>query len=452
MKKIAIFLLVFLVTLAGAFAFEVSEVKFGSDSQERDETVSTLVTITNKDPVQNIESITLTFDGDNKYEIDPVTVPVLLVENESEDIDLSAYIPLELDSVDSKGRKIAVDIGNLVVNVTYDTMATDSETVPVYMEAENKLEFGDNRIKIADRSDKGLDDGDNFDEIKRNTNIGIDVEIENSYDENGDICDPDEDMCEIEDIELEFEPDDGDFDSESFDFNDLKADDSDTDSFSFSVPDDADDKKYDFEIWVTGEDQFGALHGEYLVFTLEVEVEDDEVTIDDLVLTPSSLSCEQTHFTLKVYLENTGQDDQDEVSLWVDQEELDIGEDVYDLELDEGDRLTRSFDLTIPEGTEPGNYFIQVTANVDDDEETDLDYATLTIRECEEDIDFPDEDEDDSNTDVNIIEIPPGQGVIVDEEKEPSFFETPQYILLLGGVFLVILLMLFILVVVLLKR
>ncbi|AJF62062.1 TPA: hypothetical protein HA239_05625 [Candidatus Woesearchaeota archaeon] len=451
-KLIILFLLMFAITIASAFAAieaSSSTVALGSSSQERGETDSASITITNTGN-ETVSGINVTSSGvDSKYSVNYTLSDTTLDSNESATLTINGYVPLDLDAVDSQGQATAFDIGNIVVKNSTTTLLTISDFT---MQAENLLRFGDPRITI-DGDDNSLDDGDSYDEVGRNDEIVLDIDIENRFDNNGDCDDPDDyGDCEIQDIEAELEPADSEFDDDTVDFGDLKADDTATETLSFDIPSDLDEDDYDFELWVTGEDENGALHGDYLEFTLEVQLEDDEITVTSASLSPASLACGETHTTLRVTIENTGTDDQNKASIFVESSKLGIREEVYNIEIDEGDTETRTFDLSIPSSTAAGEYVIAIEANYNNDEQTDLESVVLTVQGCNGGATPSDEEEEeDSDTVVVVDEVGPSTGVIYGEEKQ-SFFESPQYLILLGGLLLLALVVFGILVVAILRK
>ena len=221
----------------------------------------------------------------------------------------------------------------------------------------------------------------------------------------------------------------------------MNSESEDVESLSFDVPDDVKEDDYDFDIYVTGDDENGARHGEFWTFTLEVEVPDDEITITDAYVNPSRIDCDVKHVTLKVEIENSGTDDQRKAAIEIDSPRLDLQDSIYNIDIDEGDSDTKTFDISLPDDVDPGTYFITVSSFYDNNKESDVDSVQLIVEECyeepvvDDDIDWEEEEED--NTEVNIIEVPPSTGVIVGEEKEASFFESGSYTLLLGGLFLI---------------
>lgn len=477
MKKtriLGLFLLLFVLTSFSAFAqLSVPAVDLGGASQERAEYTSKTVSITNNGD-DTITDIVVTFESVNSdYDVSYTLSDNETAAGASVDLTVTGFVPLWFDAVNAKGQKVDFVIGTIKVDAVNDSNALPlSYQVELSMEAENLLKFSESDILYVDNDndekDKSLDDGDSYKEVQRDQDVTVNLEVENKFDNNGDCNDVDDyGDCSIEDVEIEFEPDDSDFDEDTFDLGDIKSEDTDSESFTFDIPDDVNEDNYDFELWVTGDDENGARHGEFMKFTLEVEVPRDQITIKDAYLNPDTVDCDQGHVTLRVNVENTGSRDQDEVVIEVKSDLLGVNMLSYPdyIELEEEDDATESFDITLPDDVDPGVYYFIVTANYDGDEESDTESVTLVIEECgfdfddedEDDFDFGDEDddEDDSNTEVNIIEVPPSTGIIYGDDKvdeEVNFFDTPQYLMLLGGLFLFALLIFFVLLVVILRK
>jgi hypothetical protein len=468
MKKnlIAIVLLVFVLSAFAVSAdLTVSEVKLGGASQERDVSTPTVTVTVKNTGVAAVTGLNVVKSPSTGYTMTVSALGAnLLQPNESTTFTVQATLALSHDAVDTKGIPAFFSIGSLTIesNEQADKVAT------VYAQAENNLEFGKSRIKYTNidnnDKDKSLGNNDDFDEVKRDQEVTLEVEVKNKFDNDGN-CDERDDYgdCAIEDVELDFEPKNSDFDDDSFDMGDINSDDEDTETFSFEVPDDVDEDDYDFEMWVTGDDENGARHGEYMVFTLNVEVPRDQITISDAYLNPASVSCDATRTTLKVEVENTGTRDQDEVVIEVESSALSIKMLSYPpyLDLEEGDTQTKNFDLKLPSNVEPGTYNIIITSNFDGNEESDTESVSLTVRECVTDV--PDSNDNDDNIDwgnddkdntvVQVIEVPPSTGVIYGNEKETEkFSDSPQYIFMLVGLFIVALLVFFVLIALLLRK
>jgi uncharacterized membrane protein len=260
----------------------------------------------------------------------------------------------------------------------------------------------------------------------------------------------------MEDVQANIESRDSDLDvDEQADFNTLRADDTDTETVTFSVPDDLTNDDYDVDVTLVGTDENGARHGDHWLFTLDIEVPRDEVTITNFELMSDTISCNENRVSLDITLENTGRDDQDDISIFVDSSKLDLMESVYNIQLDEADSTTKTFDLTLPKNLTPGNYFIQIIANVNSDDETDREAAQLTVETCQPQqppVTPPEEEDQEDTTDVNVIQVPPTGGVIYGKPTQTDFFSSSAYIVLLGVLIIVGFLLFLILLVVLLKR
>ncbi|MCM2326158.1 MAG: hypothetical protein NDI94_06860, partial [Candidatus Woesearchaeota archaeon] len=276
MKKSIMFLLVFLITLAGAFAtIEVTDVKLGGDSQQRGETATVDVSVKNAGAT-TLSDFNVSFSGvAAKYNAKAVSVPSTIAPGATAVVKVQALVPLDFDAVDADGKKTGFNIGNVIFDGNNGTAQV--KTVALFMEAENNLKFTSaSRIKFSDEDEK-LRDGKTYDNVNRGDTVTLEVEIENSFSDNDD-CQDDGTNCDIENIELNLEPNDSDFDDDSDDMSDISAEDEDATTLSFDVPDDIDEDKYDFDLYILGEDENGALHGELMTFTLDIEVERNEIT------------------------------------------------------------------------------------------------------------------------------------------------------------------------------
>lgn len=460
LKLMALLLILFTIGLAGAGAtLEFSDVKLGGTNQDRGENTSASITITNKGPL-TIEDLELSFPGTNtKHQLSGSFSALTIAPNASITMTVKGFVPFDLDAVDASGRKISEDIGDINVKGTYTNNTEVSKTANLLMEAKSNLIFGsDSELLINDKTKKSLRDEKEFD-IERDDDIKVSVQLRNLFDDKGD-CDDDGTNCDFTDIEGNIESDDSDIDmDESFDTDSIDADDEETESFSFDIPDDLDEGDYDIEMYIVDEDEHGARHGDRWTFTLTLEVPRDEITIKSFDLSPESLSCNDRKTTLSITLKNTGSDDQEDVSIFIDSTKLDIRDSIYNIELDEGDTVTKTFDLTVPDKLAAGNYYIQIVANVESDEETDRESATLVVSPCvstQPPVVTPPKNNattpGDSNTEVKVIEVPSTSGVIYGKEKQAGFLDSPSFVLVLAGVLFIALLLLIILVVILLKK
>ncbi len=453
MKKLRMLILfmvlVLSISIVSAQTLESYDVTIGGTSQRRGLEQNVEFELTNEHS-ETITLVSVTIDEESGYNLNySGDEDGTYLADEKINLDISGVIPLDLPAVDTRGRETKVKVGEYTVE--YNISDTTYEvTADIYMQAENKLTFGSKTEITFGSETNDLDNSDKFDDgdgVERGQSVKIEVEIENNFGDDGD-CDTESRNCDIEDIEVEIRQDDDlDWD-ETIDFGRIRPDDEDIKSETLQIDDDVDDDDYEVEMWVTGYDENGARHGEYWTFEVEVEVPRDEVSIEDYDLFPSTISCNKDA-SLTVTIKNTGSDDQDEVSIFLESSKLDIKQSIYHIELDEGDRTSKTFDLDIPNDIEPGQYFIQIIANVDHSEESDRDAARLVIQECQP----YDEDEEDEEDDIfQIIDVPPTSGVIYGTPKQTDFFDSSAYVLLLAVLVFIAILMFVLLLAVLLKK
>jgi len=447
MKKL-MFAIMFVMLLATVAAeIDTTDIMLGGSSQQRGVEVHKEVIVSDVGPedVTILGFKTYIYSDYDDIEIQSEYTSGTISAGDEFRYAYTATIPLDLDAVDEKGRELVHKIGYF--ELTYNVSGTEyTEISDIYMQAENLVEFG--KLKIIVEGDSStLRDGKEYD-VVRDDNLEVSVEVENKFSSKGDCNDPDDyGDCTV-DVDLELESDDSDMDIDESESFDVDSDDQVTETFTFSIPDDIDEDDYNVELRMVAEDENGALHGEFLEFSLKVDVPKDNIEIKDLEVMPEYLSCERRSFTLDVTLKNTGSRDQDEVSIFVESSELDIAEEIFDMSVDEGDTETKSFGLMISKDATPGVYYLKVIANVDNDEETDRDAIRVTVEDCPDEDDYVPPVIDDDDDDVIV---PPTGNVIYGEPKEDSFFDSKEYVMILGAIFVLALIMLFVLIVVLVK-
>ena len=242
MKNAKILIISFMIlslisVFSGLAQLSVPQVKLGSDLDDRNTTVSVVVTVTNIGP-STVQNLAVTFPGaSSKYGLRGSLSATSLAPNASAELTVSGFIPPDLDAVDSNGNKISVNIGSVQVAGLQDGN--------VLMEAQNELEFSSgSEIKI--NSDvKALRNDRDYKEIRRNDNIELTVEIENRFSDSGD-CQEEGTNCDIDDIDARIRSSNSALDvDESLSFSSLSARDTDSDKITFDIPDDIDDRSYD---------------------------------------------------------------------------------------------------------------------------------------------------------------------------------------------------------------
>lgn len=383
-------------------SFTISELNFGSDNQEREQTVTSTLRITNTG--NQALTIALTSIADLEYDLELSQSTITVAIGSYVDISATAYIPDYQDA----GTE---SIGSITATAT--SVAGLIRTSNVYMTAENNLEFSDIEIDI-DGDSNDVDDGDDFD-AKPGDDVILSISVENTF----------SDSIEIQDIEVTVESD-GDLDwDESEDMSDLEDGDEDTIDFSFSIDSDVDEENYDVTINVQGEDENGATHEEEITFTINVERNNHEISINTATISPEAISCDR-RFTIRTNIENTGSNNEDKVTLIFENEELDIYQRWLGLELDEGDDIDKYYTFTLPSTIASGEYYINIWTYYDTDEESDIDLVTLTVSECNPTI--PSDEPTEPTTPSDEPTVP---GYIGTSYGTTNFFDSPVYVVIL---------------------
>ena len=444
MKKMFVFavsLMLLMVLFAGAplaqatgpeFTVSDSELNLGSDRQTRSNprhdddddqevTVTGTITVTNtgnqrltnlhadlslgRDAAsQKISFLDLGLDPNSpRLEIpsDGVTLDV----GESTEIEVEMRVPEELDAVDKKGKKTAFNVVDIIFSANHGG-STISQTVKVRMEAENRLIIDDASITF-DGQTEGIDDDDSVNDVKPGNEISIEFEIENRYDDDEDV--------EIEDIEIMVEAG-GDLDvDEEERVDDLNPEEKDTVTVEFDVDDDARRGDEDLEITLLGEDEHGARHGEYWEVTIEIERETHEISISSVALQPGVVSCE-TEAQIQVEVKNIGRSDEDRAYIRISNVALNYRMISERLDLDDGDDVTLTFTVPVPENLSSGQYVMTIETYYDTNRRSDVDRVTLQKAACEREPADTEEPEMGFADDILVVtQLPTGALVAITE-------------------------------------
>jgi len=357
MNKISLIIL-FVLCIGFAFAaesFTMADIELGSTSQLREDTATSTLRITN-DGTEDL-SLTLSSTISSEYDVHFSQNSLSLSPGEYADVSVTVTVPDFQDS----GRQ---SIGTITAN-----SGTLSKVSTLYLTTKSELRIDKVSVDVDGDSNR-VDDGEDVD-AKPGDEVTISLTLENDYDSD----------TEIEDINVEIQSDsDLDWDDDK-DVSDISDGNERTVEFSFSVESDIDEDDYDVEIIVEGQDENGANHEDRLRFSVNVERENHEIIIRSVTLNPATISCEDG-FTVNVLVENTGSNDEDEVSIDVENEILDVFQRVTDINMDEGDTYRKTFSFNLPDNARKGDYSIIVRAYYNTDTETDEFIQTLTIGEC----------------------------------------------------------------------
>ncbi len=369
----------------------ISDVSLGGSAQDKsnpdeDETITTSasVTVTNTgtNSLSDIRISNLNIPGKYNVSFSSTTISSLAA-GASSSVTLTAIVPEDIDSFDPDANNPqdnrVMDIGDIRVDAT-DGTNNISDTGDVTMETENMLEIYRLYVSIDGDNEK-VDDDDEIDKISPGAKIEVRLIAENSYSKSSNV--------DMEEIEFFIKIDEGDVDEEEEEsIADIDAgDDREEATLDFTLDDDVDEDTYVMYVTLQGEDSYGAIHGEEWEIELTVEREDKEISITSVSLSPETVSCSRSA-TLSLKIENTGNDDSDEIVLLVENDALGIYSKTINIDLDDGDDLSKIVPITLGDSVAAGTYTIRVTTFFDDDDYDDNDISSyksvdLVVKKCE---------------------------------------------------------------------
>ena len=205
-----------------------------------------------------------------------------------------------------------------------------------------------------------LDDLDYDDEVAPEDTLNVDVNLDNQEDQ------------KFYDVKLKawIEDENGDRLGERVETDefDLSIDEEDDKILKIEVPEDADEG--DYTLYVRAESDQGCLFEE----TRDVEITRNE---DSLKLEKVGFDSETNagkDFNVAVTVLNNGQNDEKDVRVTVELEGLDLSQKSQYFDIENDEKITQYFTLTIPENVKEGEYTLSITAK-NDDVKTTKDYT-----------------------------------------------------------------------------
>lgn len=318
-------------------------------------------------------------------------LPTTLAPGQSYTLTLSGTLPTTIDGGVSQlyGRF------ELKANSLDGLVSTGIKNI--YFQAETGLVIDEVELYVNGDKEETLSNGEKFDEFKEGDEIKLVLMIENDFD------------FDIEDVFVESISDDSDWDFVEEESDEMDIDEGDDGEFelSFTIdPSDLDEDSDDsvtITLVVSGDaTEYNYKHYAEMTFTLEFDREDDEITLTNVFITPTTLSCDGGQVTLEVDFKNTGEDDQDDSYIIVKSTDLNynnkymIGDD-----FESKDDDSHTFYITVPSKSESKTYYIEILAYNDDDDVTDSEIVEVQLV-CG----TPTEDDDDDDTSDGITVQP----------------------------------------------
>ncbi len=325
------------------------------------------------------ETITLTNNGNST---ESVTLSLTTLDSNFRDLALSS----SSFSLSAGAIQTVTLSGEAPTDLDYDynedfvkLMITASTTKEVAFKASAKpmIEMDKIYVYVNGNQEDDYQDGDTIDALNPGDQVELRFILSNRYDNNyekGDISGT-----------INVDLDDIDLGEEEIDF-DLTAGDefgqSDAPRINFTIPVDMDEDDYSLDITFDNvESGSGAeFELEDWTLTLTVEKESDMVRLSNLVISPSEVSCSR-RVEISGTLTNTGNDNQRYADVTIVSPELGMDK-RFDYSLNEGKSQTFSYFADLNTSLKADIYPIRVTGYVDSTKPKDGQILELVVKDC----------------------------------------------------------------------
>ncbi len=380
--------------------FEIDYSDLDDDDEELEVTHSVVIT----NGGSSSEDVTLSVAGLNSdYEAELTSsadASFTLASSESRTVSLTITVDVT-SGIDEGTQSNVVELE--VDGISTQTFNLDADVISMLELDRISFHRNENYESNMDEDDEG--DGDPDVEVKPGEMVRMYFSLDNLFDSNyreGDIDGTilvelnDNNFGEDVDEELDYVIDSGE-----------KFDDGGDDSvyLEFLVPLDAEDREYDLDITIEGSDENGADYTIEWSAELEVIREGDDVRVENVTLTPDTVSCLRS-VTAKVNIRNYGSDDQNNAAVRITNSQVNI-------DLDEGFSLdegfgsdathTAIFDFSVPSTLAAGSYPLKVETFYDFDKISDQKFVDLVVQSCSTSSSSSTVDSsDDSDTDATV--------------------------------------------------
>lgn len=375
------------------------EVQMGGGDQERGVTTSKTITVTNTG-TQDLTSLTASLvkstssDTSISSEFEGVTTinKNTLAPGETAIVTISITVPEDQDAIEEKiGYLRVTGIGNNAIEV--------KDHAILNLQAISQLQIKHVNIQI-DGDDDSVSEGDNLD-VKEGDKVVLTVTLKNTY--------SDDDNIKIKNAYFKIDNNDWDINERStketiYENNDKELE------ITFYLDKNLADDTTQIVIEAYGDDEDNNFeHYDKFTFDLDVVREDDEVLIRSWSFANNPVDCSARTVDMDVRIKNTGENDQDEITLQVvsPSTELNWHKRLINLVLDSDNDLTKTFRVDLPEGLKTGEYYLDITTYYDNDKQSDQETAILNV------VCTPDNTNTGSNTESNTGTNTGGTNTIV---------------------------------------
>ena len=264
---------------------------------------------------------------------------------------------------------ISLTIGLLLLNIAYASG--------------EHLAISNIDVKLVSKTVRNLHNGDVIPEDARPGQlVEFRVEVANNFSNTDDV--------RIEDITvkttIEGIDDGNDLEIESDRF-DLRADTERKVIFKFDIPLEVLEDSFNVIIEAEGQDENGTLHFVESKLKLEVQKDNHKLIVIKKALTPIEVSCSKKNIQLTLVILNTGNFDEEAVTVMIKNRDLgiDIKDQIGELKSRPNEpesRFSKVYPLRISDDAEAGSYPINIKVLYNDDRQVTDESVTLTVSEC----------------------------------------------------------------------
>jgi len=241
-----------------------------------------------------------------------------------------------------------------------------SQTIPVYLELEEKLNIGRLEINVGDKTYSNAEDKDKI-KAKPGSHIELEFMIENNIDE----------KITIEDVVITAETDD---DYDESDYFDITAGNYKTKILEIDLPRMLDENRYDLVITVEGEDEKGTEYETEWTLKLKIDKEKHDTNIENLEISPAELKCDK-ETRIAFDLVNFGTTDEENLKIDIQNKELDI--DIQDyVNIQEASDTEFRYRIIFDDYQKAKQHAIPVNIYYDDGQLADSKELMLSVLAC----------------------------------------------------------------------
>lgn len=418
---IALFLVLALGIMAHAVnALTLSEVDLGSDTQDRDQTTTANLMITNNASSQVTVSLTslLSSNYQTQFSANSVQIPA----GGSIPVTVTIYVP----------KTQIVGKQNLGIITATDNLGNQASTA-VFLTTKNELIISKIHADV-NGAGKSLSDGDTL-KVKPGDDVTLSVTGRNDNTDNVDIQDISLDMKSDTDLDLDT----------SDDMSDLSSGDKDTVDETFTIPTDLDTGDYDVDFTLTGRDENGVRFEDKQSITIRVERESHEIMIENLQVSPTDISC-GGKATVRMTLHNTGSHDETQVALLVKNSDLKLDQYTTKMSINMDDTVDKFYTFDVPSNTPAGEYIIEAATYYTGDIQSDDQVVSLIVDPCQTTTNTNNTTTTTTTTTVTPPPVVIPQGNVVGPSYgASSFWNSDAYLIVLVAAVAIILLLIIVL-------